>query len=316
MIKKVSIIEFGKRWLRFSKTIPILNSMVKILYRFIYVQEARSLEKTLQAMDSFDEFDANVCPQIPPRENLNCLCDLSDWNDPHFQKILAELGKSAGIIRKDWEYARTVLGLEKLGALKPDAVGLSVGAGHEKLMYYFSNIVQKMIGIDLYDSSKWPCEGDPSVLIDPDTVSPFDYCKVHLEFRRMNGCDLEFDDETFDFAYSLSSIEHFGGHEYAALAMREIERVLKKGGIACIVTEFVINGRAHASYFNRKDMEQFLLRSHGMHLLESKIDFRIGKETIASYIDIEKDSLSRSPHVVLKQLGHLWTSTILFFRKM
>lgn len=315
MITKVSIIEFGKRWLKFTKRIPIFNSMVKILYRFIYAREARVLERTLQAMERFDGFDANVCLQIPPREDLNRLCDLSDWRDPHFQKTLAEIGKSGGIIRKDWEYARTALGLEKLGALKADAIGLSVGAGHEKLIYYFANIVRKVIGIDLYDPSEWPCEADPSVLIDPDKTSPFNYRKDHLEFRRMNGCNLDFDDETFDFVYSLSSIEHFGSHEHAALAMREMERVLKKGGIACVVTEFVVNGQTHASYFNRADMDEFLLRSHGMRLSESSIDFRIGKETLCSYVDIDKDPLDRSPHIVIKRLGHLWTSIILFFRK-
>ena len=81
------------------------------------------------------------------------------------------------------------------------------------------------------------------------------------------------------------------------------------------MTEFVINGLSHTAYFNRADMQRFLLHSHGMELAESTIDFRIAKNTVCSYVDIEKDPPGHNPQVVLKRWGHLWTSIILFFRK-
>ena len=42
--------------------------------------------------------------------------------------------------------------------------------------------------------------------------------------------DLQFPDESFDIAYSLSSIEHFGGLEGASAALDEMARVVKPGG--------------------------------------------------------------------------------------
>lgn len=144
--------------------------------------------------------------------------------------VFTQIGERDRTHRKDWEYVRTVMGLERLCVLKPDAVALSVGSGHEKLLYYLTNKIRKVIGIDLYDPSEWAREGDYSVLVDPDKFAPFEYRRDHLELRRMNGCKLDFDNETFNFVYSLSSIEHFGGHKKAALAMKEMGRVLKKGG--------------------------------------------------------------------------------------
>jgi hypothetical protein len=34
--------------------------------------------------------------------------------------------------RKVWEYAHVLLGLDRIGALRPDAFVLSIGAGHEE----------------------------------------------------------------------------------------------------------------------------------------------------------------------------------------
>ena len=312
---KDRIVRFGRRWLKFTKRIPLLASLTAFLHRALYTKESTLLLRALNSGGPFDEFNATVCEELPIREGLNRLCDLSDWNNSDFQRLFAHIGERNRTHRKDWEYVRTAIGLEKLGVLKHDSVALSVGSGHENLMYYLTNRVRKVIGIDVYDSAQWPREGNPGVLIDPDKFAPFEYRSYRLELRRMNACDLGYDDETFDFAYSLSSIEHFGGHEKAALAMREMERTLKTGGVACVVTEFVINGRPHVAYFNRADLERFLLDSHSMELIDPPIDFRIQEKTLASYIDVEKDSLDQSPHVVLKRHGYLWTSIILFFQK-
>jgi ubiquinone/menaquinone biosynthesis C-methylase UbiE len=63
----------------------------------------------------------------------------------------------------------------------------------------------------------------------------------------MDGTKLEFPSNTFDIAFSFSSIEHFGGenHSGALKGLKEIERVLKPGGIAVITTEYIINNKEH-----------------------------------------------------------------------
>jgi SAM-dependent methyltransferase len=53
----------------------------------------------------------------------------------------------------------------------------------------------------------------------------------------MDARELEFEDESFDVVFSLSSIEHFGSPRDIARASSEVGRVLKPGGYAFIVTE-------------------------------------------------------------------------------
>ena len=46
----------------------------------------------------------------------------------------------------------------------------------------------------------------------------------------MNGRNLLFEDESFDVVFSISSIEHFGGHKEAARSVREMVRVFSPAG--------------------------------------------------------------------------------------
>jgi Methyltransferase domain len=59
--------------------------------------------------------------------------------------------------------------------------------------------------------------------------TPFPYREDSLTILRMDGTKLEFPSESFDVAFSFSSMEHFGGknHAGALRCLREIEGVLK-----------------------------------------------------------------------------------------
>ena len=109
----------------------------------------------------------------------------------------------------------------------------------------------------------------------------------------MPGEDLKFKDNTFDFVFSFSSIEHFGGHEAAAKTMREIERVIKPNGIACISTEFIINKSDHYEYFTIDNLYKYIIESHGLELVGKKIDFRLSERTQSHIIDINSRNNSK-----------------------
>ena len=87
----------------------------------------------------------------------------------------------------------------------------------------------------------------------PNKYAPFLYKTEALTVLTMNGTRLKFPLETFDIAFSFSSIEHFGGknHSGALKAMKEIERVLKKDVIVVIATEYIINDKSHPEFFNK-----------------------------------------------------------------
>jgi SAM-dependent methyltransferase len=137
--------------------------------------------------------------------------------------------------RKFWEYAMLTLFLEDVGRLNDQTEALSVGAGHEEVLFWLANRLRRVVATDIYGGTF--AEADESMLADPRRFAPYSYREDHLDVRWMDARELEFPDESFDVVFTLSSIEHFGSREEVARAAREIGRVLRPGGHAFIVTE-------------------------------------------------------------------------------
>jgi SAM-dependent methyltransferase len=140
-----------------------------------------------------------------------------------------------------------VCALERGAALHDEAFGLSVGAGHEPVIFYLTNRCRWLFATDIYGTGGFDeAEAAASMLIDPDLYAPYPYRRRRLTVAHMDALDLRFEDGTFDFVVSFGSIEHFGGRPQAAGAMAEISRVLKPGGIAFVTTEMAVDGGGDA----------------------------------------------------------------------
>lgn len=264
--------------------------------------------------------------RLDPRDRLNQICDISDWRiGPVLDKI-RELNEPPRVHRKAWELAKCLLGLESLGVVREDAQGVSVGAGAESALFYLANKVRRMVATDLYESEKeqWESEADhwgwgSDFLRNPARYAAIPYREDHLEVLNMSGLDLRFDDNVFDFAYTLSSIEHFGGHEAARQSVREMARVVKPGGIVCVVTELQLDtGPKAGDPFTCADLREYIIEGNGLDLVEPEIDLRISESLLAHPVRhlVEPDSVS--PHIVLtgwSGIPAVWTSIILFFTK-
>jgi SAM-dependent methyltransferase len=172
-----------------------------------------------------------------------------------------------------------------------------------------------VVATDLYEGiwqEERAREGDPAVLNNPDQYAPFPYRRDHLEFLRMDGRSLEFADGTFDVAYSLSSIEHFGGVEGAGQTMREMARVLKPGGVLAIATEYVISGPPHEETFQPEEIVELIRRS-GLALVEP-IDERVYQRYETQPVKLQVDPY-QSPHMTVQLDDTIFTSVMLFLRK-
>ncbi len=177
-----------------------------------------------------------LCPsggRIPVDVQLCELANPAKWDNPEWRRVLDALRlpaeKKLAMHRKAYEFTQAAWGLDRLGALTESARVISVGAGHESLAYWLANRVRLVIATDLYPGD-WEAsagsEGDARVIKHPEEFAPFAYRREHLRFLRMDGRRLAFADAAFDVAYSLSSIEHFGGFAGARLAVEEMARVL------------------------------------------------------------------------------------------
>jgi SAM-dependent methyltransferase len=249
------------------------------------------------------------------RTSLNRIPDLGDWDaGAPLSDLMREMGESVAIHRKSWEYAVCVLGLRQLGVVSPDARALAVGAGYERPLFYFANCIDRVVATDLYDNPDH--EGNPAMLTNPAAFAPFPYREDHLSVLRMSGDDLRFEDQSFDFAFCLSSIEHFGSRDVQRRSVSEIKRVLKRGGVACIITELILTRHSHEEYFSLDEIKGMFTRDAELQLVGGDFDFRISESLVRWPVDIRHSKhLRKSPHVVLRDGDMLWTSLSMFLRK-
>jgi SAM-dependent methyltransferase len=150
--------------------------------------------------------------------------------------------------RKAWEFAIGIQALREAGVLHDDANGLSVGAGHEAILYYLANHSGQIIATDLYGAGAFAGrEAATTMLSDPDLFAPYPYRRGRLMVMHMDALDLRFEDDTFDYSVSFGSVEHIGGYDGARGAVAEMARVTRPGGVVFVTTELAADGGPDAA---------------------------------------------------------------------
>jgi SAM-dependent methyltransferase len=175
------------------------------------------------------------------------LCDPRDFEDPELietiRALVPERDPYEHIERKVWEYAMVMLFLADTGHLDGRSRVLSVGAGNERVLFWLTNHVGKMVATDIYGQGPFAGgEAQHSMLTDPASHAPaYSWREEALEVHHMDGRRLAFPDASFDAVFTVSSIEHFGTPRDVAQAAGEIGRVLRPAGHALIITECLVN---------------------------------------------------------------------------
>lgn len=163
--------------------------------------------------------------------------DVADLEDQVFLERSHELQFSRkNQHRKDWEKTVVSLLVDHFGLAKDEVACLGLGVGKEVLLFHFTKHCGSVVGIDLYRSAVW----DSAALAADDVyeASPFPYRRERLTIRHMDMRNLKFEPASFDFVWSISSVEHVGTISEVVQVFREIERVLRPGGHAFITTEW------------------------------------------------------------------------------
>lgn len=254
--------------------------------------------------------------------NLLCkLCDIKDWQIPEIRSTILDFMKPQNnevlIHRKAWEFAMTVVALKKFGLWNEKSVGLSVAGGHERLLYYATQHIARMVAVDIYGEGDFAdsvgTEASAEFLVNPGKFAPYPYHAERLKPLWMNALKLEFAEATFDFAYSLSSIEHFGGLTSAITALREMRRVVKPGGLVCIAVDCVINGDNSVKFFTPDEVYTMIGESD-LELVQD-IDWSLSETSLDYLIDMATDDLNTVPHINLTAFGSIFTSLYLVLTK-
>ena len=306
----------------------------------LYLQDSQKFISSLKKTSPYYP-DQNYQPK------LNRLCYIEDWDNNEFKNIVNELqnptyedyiyrkGWSNNIIgwrkpgfihRKDWEWALGIMAIKRFGKLNKNSKAIGVASAHEVILFYLANILNHVYGTDLYDPKFTYTPTDfPE---NPRKYAPFPYREDALTALRMDGTKLEFPSDSFDIAFSFSSIEHFGGenHSGALKSLKEIERVLKPGGIAVITTEYIINGKEHIEFFNEKTIYSDLIDNLDSLKLVEPLDLRITTKTLDTVMDYpdvvywdtsdgNDDFKKTHPVIIIRVKDILLTSVMLVFQK-
>jgi SAM-dependent methyltransferase len=225
------------------------------------------------------------------------------------------------VYRKGWEWTQCIFGLKKLGMIRSDAKALGVGAGHEPVIFWLADRIGLVIATDLYGNETWSkthgAEATADLLTNPEQYCPRTIAKSKIIFKNADGTKLPFPNEAFDFCWSLSSIEHFGGHEAAATAMREMARVTKPGGVICVATELLLSEEhSHPEFFTRRQLCRYIINSADSLRLVDGMRWQLPSEQyLNDPIVLPKDLHRLRRHVVLSDGTCQWTSVIVFLRK-
>ncbi|MFN7985559.1 MAG: DUF4214 domain-containing protein [Vicinamibacterales bacterium] len=251
----------------------------------------------VRALATSGEFDEK-------RQAVPCdvqLCELANpakWQNEEWLDLLRSLGLSADRLlmhRKPYEFTQMLYGCKRLGMLREDASFISIGAGHEQVLYWLANHVRRVVATDMYEGTwqgELAKEGDPVVLDDPDKYAPFPYRRDHLEFAKMDGPAVELPRR--HLRRQLLAVvhqAHFGGFDGACKTMREIARVLKPGGVLALATEYVLSGPPHEETFQPEEIHA-LVRESGLELVEP-IDEHVWRRYQTRPVNVRRHPASR-----------------------
>ena len=171
--------------------------------------------------------------------SISKLCDAADFFDPEVNEIIQnDLREPSRLHRKQWEFAMIFLALRRLGMIRSDKVGLSLGGGTERLMYALAFNTKHMTVTDLYDpNTTWDCArtDNPDAFVR--TQRPFEVDDSKYHALRMDMRSLDFSDRSFDFCYSSCAIEHIGDDADFIKHFNEVARVLRDDGMYVLTTE-------------------------------------------------------------------------------
>jgi SAM-dependent methyltransferase len=251
----------------------------------------------------------HVNPNDKPK--LNRLCYVEDSENGEIREILSSL--QLDFSRRSWEYALAIVAMRRFGKLDNNSKAIGIASSKEPLLFYLANHVNHVYATDLYDSTI-----DRDAPLDfpdnPKKYASFPYNEDALTALRMDATNLDFPSESFDIAFSISSIEHFGGenHSGALRCLKEVERVLKTGGIAVITTEYILNDKEHPEFFNRRTIYDDLVNKLQKLQLVEPLDLRITTRTLDTATG-QYDNIY--PHILLRYGDMLYTSVMLVFQK-
>jgi len=161
---------------------------------------------------------------------------------------------------KHWEYPWVI----KYGQFNPGAKILDCGCGRGFLQFYLASKGYKMTSVDISTLKArqlrafWRASRKLGLPLKENEASAINAIArrygTSIDFRSTNIAKLPFGDESFDYVYSISVLEHMAKGE-DEMAIKEMARVLKKGGTLLVTVDFSPVAMERKSYSKRNILD-------------------------------------------------------------
>jgi SAM-dependent methyltransferase len=252
--------------------------------------------------------------ELPPGDLRSGYAKIDEMKSTAYRKTMRKLlsypGSGPVGPKKHWEYPWVLSNLELKSGLKV----LDAGCGRAPIQFILAELGADLTAIDPFENVGW--HGIDRRLSE----------KYGLEMNyRVEGMErISSPDETFDRVVSVSVIEHCRAaavkneikvpqneedRKLQGRMMKEMARVLKKGGLLIVTVDFLFpkGGVILESNVHIKN----LVESSGLFLLNGDL-----KDDLYGYNGFQIDRLMRQPNLVAESYsGVTGTSIGLIFRK-
>ena len=178
---------------------------------------------------------------------------------------------------KHWENPWLI----KNGGFKPGAKILDCGCGRGILQFYLAKKGYNITSVDISTLKTHQIQGFWNIIrklglpLAEDKASVMNSMArrygTSINFQVANIAQLPFADESFDHVYSVSVLEHMAKGE-DVLAIKEMSRVLKKGGTMLVTVDFAPVRMARKAYTKEEILE--LIAASGL-VFDNNYDFEV-----------------------------------------
>lgn len=158
--------------------------------------------------------------------NLN-ICKIADAIDFFHSEIIENIfktGEKPRLHLKQWEYAQVLRGAYISGKYNDKSIMLGLGCGQEKTIPILAQAAKRVYVTDLYsENAQWDvAKGNAAQLYSTSR---------NIKVLNMDMRNISFENNTFDFIWSICALEHIGTPEEILNTLNEIYKVLKPDGV-------------------------------------------------------------------------------------
>ncbi len=233
------------------------------------------------------------------------VCTASQFEEPIYDRICAEIAQDKLFHRKQWEYIYILRALEQLCVLQPGFSGVGFGCGKEPLAAVMAKRGVDVICTDIAPREKGDAYWGSTNVRDYfyEGICSWEQFEKHVTFRAADMNAIPDDLGVHDFVWSSCAFEHLGSLQHGIDFVLNANKCLRPGGVAVHTTELNIGSDEDTfeseglSLYRRKDIRRLksAIEAQGNVLLP--INFNTGTRELDRYVDLPP--FNRNKHLKL-----------------